>query len=308
MASERARGPSRHRSRPHVRVGHRQDREPRPHQEDADRLVRRLRDLVRAADGDARHRRPPAVHGNRDLGQQHPGRLGLRHHQLRLVDRDRPCRHADLGDPAAAEAAVAHVHQPLRRGDDALRRGLRRDVPDPAHGPVLDRVLLADAVPEHDGPLAQLQEPADLGRVRGVDLRHGVGPLLVRRADPRPRDAARPRSEPAGQGGLRLLRGRLARLGATLGQLRDRIPDPGGALDAARAVRAHRRELRLRGRHRARLARHDLPALLRGGRHLRRLRDGADARDPAPEGLRARGLHHAAARREHGQGDARDRR
>ncbi len=44
--------------------------------------------------------------------------------------------------------------------------------------------------------------------------------------------------------------------------------------------------------HRARLARHDLPALLRGRRHLRRLRHGADARDPAAQGLRPRGLHH----------------
>ena len=39
--------------------------------------------------------------------------------------------------------------------------------------------------------------------------------------------------------------------------------------------------LRLRHRHHPGLARHDLPALLRGRRHLRRLRHGADAGDPA---------------------------
>ena len=58
---------------------------------------------------------------------------------------------------------------------------------------------------------------------------------------------------------------------------------------------------------RARLARDDLPALLRGRRDLLGLRDGADARDPAARALRARGLHHAAPPRQHGQGDARDR-
>jgi hypothetical protein len=42
--------------------------------------------------------------GRRHLGQQRPGRLGVRHHQLRLVDRHRPRRHADLGDPAAASS------------------------------------------------------------------------------------------------------------------------------------------------------------------------------------------------------------
>src|SRR5260221_289241 len=42
-------------------------------------------------------------------------------------------------------------------------------------------------------------------------------------------------------------------------------------------------------------------------RDLRRLRDGADARDPAARDLQARGLHHHASPREHGEGDARDR-
>ena len=63
------------------------------------------------------------------------GGLGLRHRQLRLVDRHRQCRHADLGAAAADPAALARLDQPLRRGDDAVRRGHRRPVPDPASRP-----------------------------------------------------------------------------------------------------------------------------------------------------------------------------
>ena len=54
------------------------------------------------------------------------------------------------------------------------------------------------------------------------------------------------------------------------------------------------------------LAHDDLPAVLRRGRDLRRLRDGADPRDPAADALRPRGLHHDAPPREHGEGHARD--
>ncbi len=56
-----------------------------------------------------------------------------------------------------------------------------------------------------------------------------------------------------------------------------------------------------------RLARDDLPAVLRRRRDLRRLRDGADARDPAAHVLRPRGLHHHAPPRQHGARHARDR-
>ena len=58
-----------------------------------------------------------------------PGHVGVRDRQLRLVDRHRPRRHPDLGDPAAAQAGLADLDQPVRRGDDAVRRGLRRAVP-----------------------------------------------------------------------------------------------------------------------------------------------------------------------------------
>ena len=52
--------------------------------------------------------------------------------------------------------------------------------------------LLAVPVSEHDGPLAAVPQPAHLGRLRGLDLRDRLAALLVRRPDPRPRDAARP--------------------------------------------------------------------------------------------------------------------
>ena len=60
-----------------------------------------------------------------------------------------------------------------------------------APGPAL-AVLLALAVPEHDGALAAVAQPAGLGRVRGLHLRHRLAAVLVRRPDPRPGDAAGP--------------------------------------------------------------------------------------------------------------------
>ena len=58
-----------------------------------------------------------------------PDRLGIRHRQLRVVDRYRPRRHADLGHSASVAAELAQLDQPLCRSDDVVCRGLRRDVP-----------------------------------------------------------------------------------------------------------------------------------------------------------------------------------
>ena len=153
---------------------------PAPH---AAGLVRRLRRssflLLQAA---ALTLADAALQGHRRVGPQRARGLGLRHHQLRLVDRHRPRGHADLRHPAAAAPGVAHLDQPLRRGHDAVRGVLRGLLPDLPHRPALARRLLAVPVPQHDGPLAELPQPAHLGRVRGLDLRHGVGALLVRRA------------------------------------------------------------------------------------------------------------------------------
>ena len=78
-------------------------------------------------------------------------------------------------------------------------------------------------------------------------------------------------------------------------QLRDRVPAAGGNRDAAGRLGPYRRQLRLRGRHRPRLAHDDLSAVLRRRRDLLGLRDGADAVDSDPGDLRARRLHHACA-------------
>ena len=87
-------------------------------------------DRLRPDDAAARWRSPTCSFAGVGIwGIDVPGHVGLRDRQLRLVDRHRPRRHPDLGDPAAAEAGVADVDQPVRRGDDPLRRGLRRAVP-----------------------------------------------------------------------------------------------------------------------------------------------------------------------------------
>ena len=100
--------------------------------------------------------------------------------------------------------------------------------------------LLAAAVPEHAWALAAVPQPADLGRVRGVDLRHGVAAVLVRRPDPRSGDAARPRQEQVAGAALRHARARLARLGAALAALRDGVPAARRPLDAAGRSRCTR--------------------------------------------------------------------
>ena len=52
--------------------------------------------------------------------------------------------------------------------------------------------------PNTMGLWPQFQEPAHLGRVRGVDLRHRLGAVLVRRPDSRSGDDARSRAAPSG--------------------------------------------------------------------------------------------------------------
>ena len=76
------------------------------------------------------------------LGQQHSGRLGLRHHQLRLVDRHRPRWDADQRNPLPLPAALADGDQSLQRGDDHLRGDVRGLVPAAAHRATVVRLLL----------------------------------------------------------------------------------------------------------------------------------------------------------------------
>ena len=120
--------------------------------------------------------------GHRHLGHQHSDRLGIRDHQLRLVDRYRPRRNADFGDSVSAEAGLAHIDQPVLGSDDAVRRGLRRHVPDSAPGPAVAG-LLAVSLSQFHVALAAAAQPARVGRVCGFDVRHRLARLLVHRPD-----------------------------------------------------------------------------------------------------------------------------
>ena len=154
----------------------------------------------------ARHRR---------LGQQHHSRVGLPDCQLRVVDRHRQCRHADLFDAAAAAAALACLDQPLCRGDGAVCRRHRRAVSDHASRPAAV-FLLAAAVPEHDGGVAAVAQRVDLGFLGDLQLYPVLNHLLVHRSRSRSRDGSRPRQEPGRARAVRDFRARLARLGAAL--------------------------------------------------------------------------------------------
>ena len=125
---------------------------------------------------------------------------------------------------------LAHLDQPVCGSDDAVRRRVRRHLPAVPHRSAVAR-LLAASLPEHDGRLAAVQKPAGLGRLRRLDVRHGVGAVLVRRPRARSRDAARSLAVEAGPRHLRHAGARLARLGAALASLRD------GLSAARRALR-----------------------------------------------------------------------
>ena len=96
---------------------------------DTDRLVALLHPFARAPRPSRRRGLVAVLGGDRHLGTQRPRRLGVGHHELRLLGRYRSRRHAHLRDPVPLPPEVAHVDQPLRGGDDHLRGHVRRDVP-----------------------------------------------------------------------------------------------------------------------------------------------------------------------------------
>jgi Fe-S-cluster-containing dehydrogenase component len=85
--------------------------------------------------------RLPDLDRRRRLGFEPPGRLGVGHHELRVLDRHRPRRDADLGDPVPHPPEVAHLDQPRGRGDDDLRGHLRRHLSRHPRRPHLDGVV-----------------------------------------------------------------------------------------------------------------------------------------------------------------------
>ena len=187
---------------------------------DTDRLVALLHPFPRAPRPSRRGGLVAVLGGDRHLGPQRPRRLGVGHHELRVLGRHRPRRDAHLGDPLPLPAEMAHLDQPLGGGDDHLRGHVRPDVPGDPRGTRLGR-LLDVPDPEPDGHVAQLQEPASLGRLRGQHLRNRLGPVLVRRPDPGPGDDARSGEDPHPEVRLRPLRPRMARLRAAMASLRD---------------------------------------------------------------------------------------
>ena len=173
----------------------------------------------------------------------------------------------------------------VRRGDDDLRRHVRRPVPAAPHRPSVVRVVDVPHPERHGLDVAAVPQPADVGRVRGLDVRHDVDPVLVHGHGPRPRDVPRSLRDRRARSSARCIYGvlvaRLARLGPPVAPLRARVPDPRGSRDAAGVLGALGRVVRLRDVAAARLAHDDLPAVLRRRRHLLRLRDGAHAADAA---------------------------
>ena len=116
-----------------------------------------------------------------------------------------------------------------------------------------------------------------------IDLRHGLAAVLVHRADPRPGDAARPRRQSRS---AQIVYGILAlgwRGSARHWQRYETAYLLLAGLATPLVVSVHSVvSFDFAVAHRARLALDDLPALLRRRRDLLRLRDGADAGDPAP--------------------------
>ncbi len=189
---------------------------------------------------------------HRHLGPEQDGRVGVRHHELRLLDRHRPRRHAHLGDSVPAPAALAHVGQPGGRSDDAVRRDVRRPLSADPHGPAVD-VLLDAALPERPRfALGELPVAARLGLLRDQHLFHDLRDLLVRRPHPRPRDRSRPRAGHDALEDLRLPEPWLDRILPHLASLRGGLPAAGRARHAARPLGPHHRQHRLRDRRGAR--------------------------------------------------------
>ena len=207
--------------------------------------------------------------------QAHAADVGDVHHHLRVLDRYRPRRHADLGRALPVPGPLAHVDLPGGRGDDDLRRAHRRPVPADPRRPDVVRLLPA-AVPEPALPLAQLQVAAGVGRVRDLHVPVDQHRVLHRGAGARHRRAAG-RLHRLAAAGVRDAGARLGGLGPAVAPLPARLRPVRRAGHAARAVRAQRGVVGLRDGARPRLALDAVRAVLRRRRHLLGLRHGAGA-------------------------------
>ena len=87
----------------------------------------------------------PGLLGHRRVGSQVAHLLGVRHHELRVLDRHQPRGHADLGHSAPGQRDMAAAGHAVRGSHHGLRADDRRDVPNRPSRPAWT-VLLADAV------------------------------------------------------------------------------------------------------------------------------------------------------------------
>ena len=116
---------------------------------------------------------------HRRLGTQQQRGLGLRYHELRILDRYRSRRNAHLGDSAAVSPAVENLDQPLRRSHDHLRGHVRRHVSRDTHGASLGCVLYLPLSESARALMGQLPLPPGLGRGGHQHILDRVALLLV---------------------------------------------------------------------------------------------------------------------------------
>ncbi len=147
--------------------------------------------------------------------------------------------------------------------------------------------------PNTMGVAAEFPQPAGVGRVRGFHVRHGLAAVLVRRPDARSGHPARPRQQSRR---CKFIYGILA-MGWRGSAKHWSVYETASLLLAGLAtplvLSVHTVvSFDFTIAHRPRLAQHLLPALLRGGRHLFRLRHGAGAGHSAARRLRTEGPDH----------------
>jgi hypothetical protein len=197
---------------------------------------------------------------------------------------------------------MAHVDQPVRGGDDALRRAAARALPAHPHRPSVAGLWLFPPYPNaNDADGANFKEPAHLGRLRGCSTYGTVSPRSSGTTGSYPRTSATFRGRAKEQDALRRCYGcsRWAWRGlcaATGLRYEKAYLLARGLSTPARALGSHVVELRLRGRRCCRAGTRRSSRLLRRRRDLRRLRDGADARRfRCASCYKLHGLHHDAA-------------
>ena len=191
------------------------------------------------------------------VGQQQHGVLGLGHHELRVVDRNRPRRHADdlRGSPLSLTRQQL-AHRGINRAAEAMTifavMAVPAHVPAAPHRPAVVRVV--DWIPLYPNDMGsmwpQLPQPAGCGtcsRSRPTS-RSSVAVLVswawssTSRRSAIATSSAATTSRRSSYG----IFARLARLGAAVAPLRARVPDPRRPRDAAGVQRPLGRVLRLR--------------------------------------------------------------